>query len=105
MSNTRQLTKAEAIAFGESGAWKQMSHEERARFQIEQEYLCMPFGEFHEAVEKALGRPVWSHEFGLNVDGLKAELARTWSAPSFDEIVAMLPAEKCVIAALNEPQP
>jgi hypothetical protein len=25
--------------------------------------LCCPFGEFHEAVENRLGRPVYTHEF------------------------------------------
>lgn len=27
-------------------------------------FTTMPFGKFHEDVEKRLGYPVWSHQFG-----------------------------------------
>ena len=33
--------------------------------------LCMPFSIFQEAVEKTLGRPVWTHEFAFY--GIKKE--------------------------------
>ena len=69
-----QLTTEQAIAFHDSGAWEKMTSQERAVFQMAQDKLCMPFGEFHKAVEEALGRPVWTHEFGLNRDGIRAEL-------------------------------
>lgn len=69
-----QLTTEQAIAFHDSGAWQKWDAKTRALFQMEQACLCMPFGEFHKAVEDALGRPVWTHEFGLNRDGLLAEL-------------------------------
>jgi hypothetical protein len=59
----KQLTKKEAIEFGKSKKWESMTHTEIAKFQIQQELLCIPFGVFHEAVEKTLGRPVWTHEF------------------------------------------
>lgn len=97
MSN--QLTKEQAIEFHDSGAWKNMGDKEKALFQMEQDKLCMPFSEFHRCVEATLGRPVWTHEFGLNLDGLKAELAGTGSAPSMADIVAMLPANKTLIVA------
>lgn len=98
MKNTdHMLTKEQAIAFADDELWKPMTHEQRAAFQMNQRLLCMPFDVFHEAVEKTLGRPVWTHEFGLNREGLEAELAGMCVAPSFDEIVAMLPAEKTVV--------
>jgi hypothetical protein len=95
-----QLTREQAIAFGESRAWESMSEAQRARFQIEQNRLCMPFDVFHRAVEKTLGRPVWTHEFGLNRDGLRAELAGTGPAPTMKKIIAMLPADKVLLVAL-----
>ena len=31
------------------------------------------FGKFHEGLEKLVGRPVFTHEMGLNYEGLKEE--------------------------------
>ena len=93
----RELTKEEAIEFAESGAWKCMSHAERAALQLSQRRLCMPFQAFHESIEDALGRPVYTHEFGLNWSGLKKELEGRSDAPTMDQIVAMIPPCKGVI--------
>jgi len=95
-----QLTEEQAIAFAESGAWEKMDMKTRALFQMEQDRLCMPFDSFHEAVTKVLGRPVWTHEFGLNRDGLLAEMRGKASAPSFADILALLPAERTVVIGL-----
>lgn len=92
-----QLGKEQAIAFAESGAWKQMTAIERATFQMNQTLLCMPFEVFHQAMEEALKRPVWTHEFGLNHQGLLEELQGKRSAPSTEEIINQLPADKVII--------
>jgi hypothetical protein len=91
------MTKEQAIALSESGWWKPLSHRERAMFQMFEERLCMPFDVFHEAVEKALGRPVFTHEFGLNADGLKKELLGEQPAPTRDEIWNLIPADKRIL--------
>ncbi|MBW7901237.1 MAG: hypothetical protein H3C26_07160 [Rhodocyclaceae bacterium] len=96
-----QLTQEQAIAFHDSGAWKQMGIRERAVFQMAQDRLCMPFSEFHKACEEVLGRPVYTHEFGMNRDGLQAELEGKAKAPTLEEILAMLPAEKTVVLMHN----
>lgn len=57
------MTKEEAIELYESGWWKDKPAREVARLQLSEDTLCMPFGEFHKAVEEALDRPVWTHEF------------------------------------------
>ena len=57
------MTKEQAIALHDSGFWREMTLEDRARFQLHEPRLCMPFDVFHEAVEKTLGRPVFTHEF------------------------------------------
>jgi len=97
----RQLTKDEAKAFMENETWKKWSDAEIAVFQLHQEILYIPFSRFHEAVEKALGRPVWTHEFA-KPDLIGAELAGTRDAPSMEDIIGMLPPEKTVVVVAEE---
>jgi hypothetical protein len=94
------LTEDEAVALYDSGFWKQMSHEEIAKFQLITDRLCMPFEVFHEAIEKALGRPVWTHEFGLNREGLIKELFQGAPAPTMEEIINLIPEEKRVVIGI-----
>ena len=47
-----QLTKEQAIKFGESKVYETWTYEQIVRFQLFQEKLCMPFSVFHEAIEK-----------------------------------------------------
>ncbi len=93
------LTREQAIALAESKFYETMTHREIALFQMFEERLCMPFSVFHEALEKALGRPVWTHEIGINHEGLKAELLGQAPAPSFDDILNLIPAEKRLIVS------
>ena len=66
------MTKEEAIAMYDSGWWKDKTAKEIVAFQLYEDRLCLPFAEFQKAVESALGRSVWTHEFA-DRDGLKAE--------------------------------
>ena len=93
----RQLTKEEAIAFYDSKVYENWTYRQIAEFQMEQDLLCVPFGVFHEAIEKTLGRPVFTHEFGLNREGLMKELHGEKEAPTFDEIVNLIPKEKRLV--------
>ena len=95
----KQLSKEEAIEFYEGGKWKDWPKRAIAGFQLYQKLLCVPFSVFHEAIEEALGRPVWTHEFGLNHDGLVAEYLGQAEAPTFEQIMEMIPAEKRIIIA------
>lgn len=71
----KMFSKEEAISFYHSDdKWKELTDQELAYFQLYQDFLCVPFNEFHKSVEAALGRPVFTHEFGLNRQGLKDEL-------------------------------
>ena len=96
----KQLTKEQAIAFCENKCYEEMNYRQRAEFQIEQELLCMPFNVFQEAIEKCLGRPVYTHEFGFNIDGLRKELYGEKEPPTFEEICALIPKEKLVVIKL-----
>jgi hypothetical protein len=95
-----QLTKEQAVALYDSEFWIGMTLRERAEFQIHTNRLCMPFDVFHEAVEKTLSRPVFTHEFGLNRDGIVAELAGECDPPSFAEIVDLIPEEKRILLVI-----
>jgi hypothetical protein len=95
------MTKEQAIELAESEFWKDMSLRERATFQLFEEKLCMPFDVFHEAVEKTLSRPVFTHEFGLNVEGLKSELIGERPMPTIAEIINLIPEEKRIILRLG----
>ena len=91
------MTKNEAMALYESKFWEQMSFRDRAMFQMFEDLLCMPFGVFHEAVEKALGRPVFTHEFGLNREGLRRELLGAAPSPTMGDIIALIPKSKRIV--------
>lgn len=94
------MTEEEAVKLYDSQFWESMSLRDRAVFQMFEPRLCMPFDVFHEAVEKTLGRPVFTHEFGLNLDGLKQELMGAKGAPSFEEIVGLIPENKRILVAI-----
>jgi len=91
------MTKDEAVALYDSNFWEKMNYKERAMFQMFEPLLCMPFGVFHEAVEKTLGRPVYTHEFGINYEGLKKELLGEQKAPTLAEIINMIPEDKRMV--------
>jgi len=91
------IGKEKAIALAESNWWEGKTPREIAMFQMFTAELCMPFGEFHKAMEAALGRPVYTHEFGLDWDGLAKELRGEREAPTFIEIVELIPSDKRII--------
>lgn len=62
--------------------------------------LACPFEVFHEAVEKALGRGVWTHEFALNYDGICREIVGKQKPPTMQEIVEMVPVEKRIVVLI-----
>lgn len=100
---THKLTKAEAVAFYDSGEWRSWSAEQIAELQLFQDLLCVPFDVFHKAVEEVLGRPVWTHEFASpNHENLRAEYAETQPAPTKQEILELIPEEKRVIILLDD---
>jgi hypothetical protein len=93
----RNMTKEEAIKLADSRFWEGMTPRERATFQLFEDRLCMPLDVFHEALEEALGRPVFTHELGLNREGIQAELHGEAKRPTMQEIIDLIPADKRVI--------
>ena len=91
------LTREQAIALYDTAFWEGLAYVERARFQLSEPRLCMPFDVFVEAVERALGRTVTVREF-LSAHRLLAELSG--EAPlEVEELIEMLPEEKRILLA------
>ena len=95
------MTQQEAIDLFRSGWWKTKSPREIFEFQLNEERLCMPFPEFHEAAEKVLDRPVFTHEFA-RPDLLRIELAGNTPAPILQNIMDLIPPEKRIIVEVSE---
>lgn len=93
------LTKEQAVELYDTEWWKGASFEQIARFQLFEPLLCCPFGVFHEAIEKKLKRPVFSHEFGFPeaVEGMKKEINGEKDPPSIEEIINLIPEEKRIV--------
>lgn len=70
----RSIGADEAIRRFDAGWWKNKSPHEIVMDQFFTDELMMPWAAFHEAVEAVIGRPVFTHEFGLDRDGLAAEI-------------------------------
>ena len=86
-----------AIKLFDSAWWVGKTARELAEFQMSTAELCMPFGRFHKAMEEALGRPVFTHEFGLNYDGLLAELMGERPAPTLQQVLELIPEDKRIV--------
>ena len=92
------LTREQAIALYDSGFWEGLAYVERARFQLSEERLCMPFEVFVEAVERALGRRVRVGEL-LESHRLLTELSGERQPLDVDELMSLLPENKRILLA------
>ena len=70
--NKKAMLKA-MQKYGENHWWESDDPEEIAKFQLFEDVLLVDFSRFHKGVEQLLQRPVWTHEFGLNIEGLRKE--------------------------------
>lgn len=96
----KQLTQKQAVAIAKGGEWKDWTDEEIVRFQLYQKKLCMDLSAFHKALGKVLGRPVYLHEMG-DMEALQEEYEGKRPAPTFEEIINMIPAEKRIVVDLS----
>ncbi len=70
------ISENEAKRLYKTKWWLGKTDLEIAKFQFEAKRLCLPFEIFHVAAEKALGRPIWTHEFAFSWDAMKQELEK-----------------------------
>ena len=97
MSLQNSIGKELAIAYYDTEWWKDKSYREIAEFQLFTTELSCPFDVFHEAVEKSLNRPVFTHEFALNYDGICKEFLGEKEPPTMNEILSLIPQEKLIV--------
>lgn len=71
--------------FGDNRWWNSEDKRVLGYYQLMNPILLVSFDKFHEALEFLLGRPVWTHEMGLNYDGLKAEAERAFKGTQDSE--------------------
>ena len=97
MSPKNSIGKELAIAYSDTEWWKDKSYRQIAEFQLFTAELCCPFDVFHEAVEKSLNRPVFTHEFALNYGGICKEFLGEKEPPTMNEILSLIPQEKLIV--------
>jgi hypothetical protein len=97
-----QLTRKQAIKVFESKVWEEWSDAEIVKFQLFQDCLAVPFDRFHEAIEKVLGRPVFTHEFA-QPEYLIMEYQKICRPPTFQEIIDMIPEKKMILVLAQDP--
>lgn len=95
------IGKDAAIALFETKWWEGKTPRQIAGFCLSVQELCCPFDVFHEAVEKSFGRPVWTHEFGMNFQGILDEFNGAAAAPTMQEIIEQIPEEKRVVLVVE----
>lgn len=91
-----KITKEQAIKLAESKFYEMLTSDEIVKFQLFEPKLCMPFNVFHEAIEKVLDRPVYTHEFAF-IDELKKEYLKEIPTPTLEQIINLIPEEKRLI--------
>jgi hypothetical protein len=99
ISEMVSIGKEKAIELYETRWWEGKRDTEIAGFCLAVRELCCPFDVLHQSLENSLGRPVWTHELGLNLQGILNEFHGTESAPTFEQIVELIPAEKRIVVS------
>lgn len=89
----QEIAKDRAIAMASTGWWEGVPDIDVVRFQLFQRCLCMDFSDFYGAVERVLGRPVYTHEFA-KPELLRDEFLGGRERPTFQEILDQIPEEK-----------
>lgn len=96
----KSIGREAAIALAETKWWVGRPAKEVAKIGLLTQELCLPFDVLHGAVEEALGRPVFTHEFGLDFDGIVQELLGEKDAPTMQEIIDLIPEDKRILVSV-----
>lgn len=91
------MTQEQAISLYDSKWWEEVSDVDIVMFQLFEDRLCVPFSVFHKAIESCLKRSVYTHEVGLDVEGLRKEFLGERKAPTWEEIINLIPKDKRII--------
>jgi hypothetical protein len=101
-THTAPLTIKQALEMAQSKWWEGMSDRDVAMFQLHQPLLCIPFDIFHATVERALMRPVFTHEFASgNMEKLRSEIRGGSPVPTLEQIMDLIPVEKRIVVVVE----
>ena len=95
----KEFTKEYCIKVNKDIQWNTLDDNELIKFavlQLYQKRLFMPFDLFHKYIEKALKRPIWTHEFA-KPNLLKLELNGKIPMPTLEDLINQIPEEKRLI--------
>ena len=84
-----QLSKRQAEKIYHEQLWKYLNDEQKVRLQLFQRCLCMPFREFHTALENRLKRKIQLLEFG-QTKKLTAEYLNHHPMPQWTDIQKLI---------------
>ena len=71
------MTQEQAIRAYDIGAWKILTLRQRAELQINEQFLFMPFEEFHDALVTVLGREFFDLSLVMERESMLEELDNT----------------------------
>jgi hypothetical protein len=91
-----QLTREQAKTVYESKCWETWTDVKIVQFQLYQERLTIPFERFHQAIERILDRPVFTHEFAWP-ENIKAEFEGKKPKATFEDVMDLLKDKDVII--------
>jgi hypothetical protein len=97
----KENIKKTKAKYGKNHWWASKDPKELFWGQINEPILIIDFGKFHEAAEKALGRPVWSHEFA-RPDVLIQEYQGKIPKANFADVMDKIPEGKKIITVVHD---
>lgn len=74
-----------------------MSADEREAEFDSLRWAEISFDMIHQRIEALVGRPVWTHELGMNFEGLKKECRWETRPATMQEVIDLIPEEKRII--------
>lgn len=89
------LTKEQAIILGNSKFYEELSDREIIIFQLLEGRLCMPLHVLHEALQRVLDRPVFTHKMQPYL--LLCEMFNLKSKTTMKEILELTPKDKQIV--------
>lgn len=80
---------------------EEMTADERQAEMELLRYAEVPFDLIHGRIEQLVGRPVWTHELGLNWGGVCREARWEDRPATMKEIISLIPPEKRLIVVVD----
>lgn len=77
------ISYEDALKMIKSKWWKGKTKVEIATVQLfTDKLICKDFGVFQSAMDEAIQRPTWTHEYGFNTEGLRKEFIDLHGQPT-----------------------